>query len=53
MGDMFTAANLKKAGLVGGALYLTMTLTASQSKIIQGAAIVLAAAVTLPFAAKL
>jgi hypothetical protein len=53
MGDMFTSKNLKMAGIVGLAAYLAMALTASQNKLIQGAAVVAAAAAALPLAAKL
>lgn len=47
-GQIFTAANAKKAAPVAGAVYLAMTFTAGQSKLVQGLAAVGAAMVTLP-----
>ena len=51
--DFLTASNLKKAGLLGGAAWLTMNFTASQSNIVKGAALVAVIAIALPFASKL
>ena len=51
-GSMMTTANLKKAAPVAGAVYLAVTFTAGQSKLIQGLAAVAAAAVVLPLVSK-
>lgn len=53
MDGILTMSNLKKAGLLGGAAWLTMNFTASQSNLIKGAALVAVLAVALPFASKL
>jgi hypothetical protein len=53
MNDIISGSNLKKAGAVALAVYLASSFTASQSKLVQGAAMFAAAAVALPFASKL
>jgi len=52
MGSVFTKENLIKAGIATGAAMVAMNLTAGRSKLIQGAAAVLAVAFALPLAAK-
>lgn len=53
MNDIMNASNLKKAGLVTLAVYFAQSFTSTQSKLIQGAAMLGAAAIALPFASKL
>jgi hypothetical protein len=53
MGTIFTLSNAKKAAPVVLAAYLAQQLTASQSRLIQGGAMLLAGMVALPFASKL
>lgn len=52
MQGVFTKENLMKAGIATLAAMLAMNLTAGRSKLIQGAAAVVAVAVALPLAAK-
>ena len=53
MNDIISGSNLKKAGLVALAVYFAQSFTAGQSKLVQGGAMLAAAAVALPFASKL
>jgi hypothetical protein len=53
MNEIISGSNLKKAGLVALAVYLANSFTAGQNKLIQGGAMLAAAAIALPFASKL
>lgn len=53
MGDIISASNLKKAGALALANYVAMALASGQSKLVQGAILVAANAVAIPFAMKL
>jgi hypothetical protein len=51
--EIFSMSNAKKAAPVAIAVYLAQSFTATKSKTVQGAAMVLAALVTLPLASKI
>jgi len=52
MEGIFNKSNLIKAGIATGAAMIAMNLTQGRSKLIQGAAAVVAVAFALPLAAK-
>lgn len=51
--EIFSLSNAKKAAPVAVAVFLAQNFTATQSKLVQGIAMVGAAMVTLPLAAKI
>lgn len=52
MGDIFTLSNAKKAAPVVLAAYLAQTFTATQSKLVQGGAMLVAGMVAMTLSAK-
>lgn len=50
--EFISKQNLIKAAIVGGGVMLALRMTGGKSKMIQGAAAVLTAAVAMPLAAK-